>query len=208
MQLNTWSRRGVLLCGVVLLSLAPALAHLPRASKPEGVYTLDETASDNVDAAIKVAVKETPFYARGRVASELKKNTRPYRRVEIHYARTEVSISTDQWEALKTSADGTAVHWTRGDGEKFEVVTVWEGEDLKQTFTGEKGQRVNTYSLGADGKTLTVQVRVTAKNRWLKQALTYKLLYKSSPDATPHATPPPVGGRKPPRQNKPRHRKG
>jgi hypothetical protein len=67
-----------------------------------------------------------------------------------------VRVATDQWPEIETPADGSPVVVTRpADREKFSVSTAWEGAKLKQTFTGQEGRQVNTYSLNADGKTLT-----------------------------------------------------
>ncbi|HJQ34450.1 MAG TPA: hypothetical protein VJ866_19880 [Pyrinomonadaceae bacterium] len=201
MKANALSRRAASLCCAALLSLcaAPlslggARAHTPSAPKPEGRYALDEAASDNVEAAIKEAVKHVVFYARSAVAAGLRKSTRPYRWIEIHDAEAEVSFSTDQWGAIKTTPDGKPVDWARADGEKFKVSTVWEGSDLKQTFEGKNGRRVSTYSLDADGKTLTMSVNITSG--WLKQPLTYRLIYRGGPCAPPPAQPTPASGKR------------
>jgi hypothetical protein len=180
MRLNATLRFISRLCAIALLSLGPASAQTPQAPQLQGSYTFDATASDDINAAIKVATKQTPFYAKSKVISELKKNTRPSQRIEIHYTQTEMSISTDQWGTIKTLTDGTIANWTRGDGEKYKVSTVWECGGLKQTFKGNKGQRINTYTLSADGKTLTIQISITSPP-WLKQPLMYKLTYRLIP---------------------------
>lgn len=189
MKVNSSPSRAALMCGVMLISLGTVNAHPPQAPKPQGTYTLNEAASDDVEAAIKQAVKDVRFLARGRVADELRKNTRPYRRIEIRHTGAEISVSTDQWDAIKTAPGGTPVDWTRKDGKKFKVSAAWEGSDLKQTFVGKDGQRVNTYSLAADGKTLTLRVTVTSG--WLNQPLTYRLLYSGGTDAPPRPAPAP-----------------
>lgn len=190
MKVNSSTSRAALICGVMLISLGTVNAHAPQAPKPQGTYTLNEAASDDVEAAIKQAVKDVSRLARGRVADELRKNTRPYRRIEIRHAGAEVSVSTDQWDAIKTAPGGAPVDWTRKDKKKFKVSTAWEGSDLKQTFVGADGQRVNTYSLATDGKTLTLRVTVTSG--WLKQPLTYSLLYSGGADAPPPPSPRPA----------------
>jgi hypothetical protein len=105
---------------------------------------------------------------------------------------------------IRTPADGKAVAWTRPeDAEKFSVSTVWEGAKLKQTFTGEDGRRVNTYSLQADGKTLTMQVEVTStrlKSLLLKYQLAYKRTTAARPDVHPNPPRSDVRHRKTPRR--------
>ena len=60
---------------------------------------------------------------------------------------------------------------------ELKVSTVWESGKLKRTFKEEAGERINTYIISADGKTLTMQVSVTSAQL---RPLTYKLVYQRS----------------------------
>jgi hypothetical protein len=47
---------------------------------------------------------------------------------------------------------------------------------LAQTFTSGEGRRVNDYTLSADGRTLTMEVKETSPQ--LPQSITYKQVYR------------------------------
>jgi hypothetical protein len=148
----------------------------------EGDYVLDDpAANDTIKKAIDAAVKGMGWPKQGIARGRLEKtNLPPYQRIVIRVGVhiTDVSITTDKRAPIVTPPDGTPTDWTREDKEKFEVSTILPIDvgPLKQTFKSKDGQRVNTYSISVDGKTLTVQVVVTSSH--LKQPLTYKLIYK------------------------------
>lgn len=165
----------LLLCASTL----SAISSTAQTPKPQGTYALDDaTASADVAKAINEAVKPLNYFVKGLAKKRLAKDNHPYQRIEISFNGTEVRVATDQWPEIKTPADGRPVVVTRpADREKFSVSTVWEGAKLKQTFTGQEGREVNTYSLNADGKVLTVQVEVTSKSL-TNLLLKYQLVYK------------------------------
>lgn len=168
-----------LLCGSTLLSLSSSYAQTPQTPQLQGTYTLDAAASDNVRKAIEITVRGMRWPRQGFARNRLQKtNLPPYQRVVIQLepSITGVSITTDKRAPIRTSADGTPIDWTREDKEKFKVSTVLKCGPLEQTFKSEDGQRVNTYSISADGKTLIIHVSVTSDR--LPRPLTYKLVYK------------------------------
>lgn len=178
MRLNAATLYIMLLCSILLLSLSSVSAQKPKPPSLQGTYTLNTAASDDVDKAIEATVKGM-FFGKSRARNRLREtNLPPYQRIVISYTEAEVSITTDQRPPLRTPINGTPVDWTREDGEKIKVSTVWESGKLKRTFKAEEGQRVNTYSISEDGKTLTMQVNVTSPR--LPRPLTYKLVYQRS----------------------------
>lgn len=168
-----------LLCGGSLLPLGSSHARTPQTPQLQGTYTLDAAASDDVRKAIDIAVRGMGWPKEGFARSRLEKtNLPPYQRVVIQLEPgvTGVSITTDKRAPIRTSADGTPIDWTREDKEKFKVSTVLKTGPLVQTFKSKDGQRVNTYSISADGKTLVLNVSVTSDK--LPRPLTYRLVYK------------------------------
>ena len=144
----------------------------------QGSYVLidPEAAGATVNQAIETSVKSMSFLTRGLARDYLKKTNVPYQKIVISYTQEEVSITTDHRAPIRTSVNGTHIDWTREDGEKFEVSTVWEGEKLRQTFQGKNGRRVNAYSIATGSKTLTMQVKITSTR--LRQPLEYQLSYQ------------------------------
>lgn len=177
MRLNAVKLYIMLPCSLVLLALISVSVKAQTPSL-QGTYTLDTAASDDVDKAIDAAVKEVSFLVRGTARSRLRKINVSYKRISISLTETDVSIAVDQLQPLRTPLNGAPVDWTREDGDKLKVSTVWEGVKLKRTFKADGGERINTYSLSADGKTLTMHVSVTSTH--FKQPLTYKLVYQRS----------------------------
>jgi hypothetical protein len=175
MRLNAVALYIMLPCSMVLLA-PTSVSVKPQTPSLQGTYTLDAAASDDVDKAIDAAVKELSVLTRATARSRLRKINVSYKQISISYTEAEVSIATDQRQPLRTPVNGAPVDWTREDGEKLKVSTVWDSGKLKRTFKAEAGQRINTYIISADGKTLTMQVSVTSTH--LPQPLTYKLVYQ------------------------------
>ncbi len=168
-------QRFIPLLAVLALMLLPAIA---SAQSLAGTYTFNRQASDNVNAAIDQAVRRMNFVTRPIARGRLRGTNQPYRRIVIAHTQTSVSITTDDRAAITSPSNGTPVKWRREDGETLDVSTEWENGKLEQTFKADDGQRVNTYSLSADGRTLTMAVTITSGK--LPQPLRYKLLYDRS----------------------------
>jgi len=165
---------------VIALSLAMAMAVVPslagaQESSMRGTYTLNRQASDNVATAINTAVARMNFVTRPIARGRLTRTNQPYNRVVVDYTQNQVTLTFDQRAAISSPANGTPIKWRRADGEVLDVSTEWENGVLEQTFKAEDGQRVNSFSLSEDGRTLTLRVTVTSPR--LPQPLTYRLVY-------------------------------
>lgn len=161
---------------LALSAAAPALAQ-QAAQTPslDGTYTLNTTASEDVNRAIEQAVARMNFITRPIARGRLKRTNQPYQRILIQHTQGQVSITTDQRAPIRTPANGTPIKWRREDGEMFDVSTEWENGSLEQTFAAEDGRRVNSFSVSPDGRTLTMEVTVTSPR--LSQPLRYRLVY-------------------------------
>jgi hypothetical protein len=161
----------------VALPLVPAPAHAQQAQASAfvGTYTLNQRASDNVERAINEAGSHVMFLIRGIARSRMRSTNVAYHRVTIAEPGNEFTIQYDQRAPIHTPANGTAVQWTREDGEKMQVSTRVADGKLVQTFIPPDGRRVNTYTLSNDNKTLTMEVVVTSPK--LPQPLHYRLVF-------------------------------
>ncbi|HXD32778.1 MAG TPA: hypothetical protein VN643_16765 [Pyrinomonadaceae bacterium] len=196
MKFKTSTSCLALLCGSLLLFLSSTSAQKQKSSTPkpksapsqtptptpppsvQGSFALVNatTASDTVKKAIEEAVKPLKFSVRVPARYYLKKtNIPPYQKIVISCSQAGVSITTDKRAPIRTSSTGSTSDWTREDGENFKVSTVCEYGKLRQVFQGSNGQRVNTYSIADDDKTLTMQVTITSEK--LQQPLKYQLSY-------------------------------
>jgi hypothetical protein len=165
-----------------LLALTAALA-LPAASYAQesslrGTWTINRQASDNVPQAINTAVARMSFITRPIARGRLTRTNPVYNRVVVNYTPTHVTTTFDTRRPIESPANGQPVQWTREDGEKFNLSTSWEAGRLVQTFRAEDGSRTNTYSVSADGSTLTMNVVIRSPKR--PQPLTYKLVYNKA----------------------------
>ncbi|HYE57640.1 MAG TPA: hypothetical protein VD948_04005 [Rhodothermales bacterium] len=156
-----------------------ALTSAAASAQPTGLrgtFVLNRSASADVNAAVERAVAPLNVVVRQIARPRLRRTNQPYGRIVLDWSPTEVSITTDARAAIRTSPVGTAIRWRRPeDGEWLNVSTVWQGDRLQQTFAAEDGQRVNLYTLGPDGRTLTLDVTVTSPR--LARPLTYRLVY-------------------------------
>jgi hypothetical protein len=156
-----------------LLTLCPAAAAQETALR--GTFVINRQASDDVNRAIDAAVARMSFVTKPTMRGRLRKTNQAYGRVAIGYDQRTVSITFDQRRPMESPANSTPVKWTREDGDKFDLSTEWEGENLEQTLKGEQETRTNTFTVSADGRTLTLGVVVSSPR--LPKPLTYRLVY-------------------------------
>jgi hypothetical protein len=163
----------------LLLALAALALPLGAASAQEssmrGTFVIDRAHSDDVNRAIETAVSRMNFVTRPIARGRLRRTNAVYQRVVINYTPEQVSTVFDHRHAVESPANGQPVKWTREDGEKFDLSTEWQGGRLVQTFRAEDGSRTNTYTVSADGRTLTMHV--TLRSPRLSAPLEYNLVF-------------------------------
>jgi hypothetical protein len=164
----------VLLCSATFLGSSTLAA--AQESSLDGTYILDETDSDNINAAIETAVETLDFVRRDIARGRLEKLNPAYRKVAITSSPNEISVTVDNQPPLRASAKGEPVAWVGPDGGKVNASMQLAGRHLAQTFTSAAGRRVNDYTLSPDGRTLTMQVTETSPR--LSQTITYKQVYR------------------------------
>ena len=165
---------------IVLFALALVAAPVARIQAQgmplQGTFVYSAEGSDNLEQAIQQATARMNFVTRPIARSRLKKTNDTYDKVVISQTGSQVSIAFDARPPVVTPANGSAVRWTRDDGEVFDVTTSGGNGTLQQTFKAEDGQRVNVFTLAPDGNTLTMNVTITSPR--LPKPLTYKLRYR------------------------------
>jgi len=153
------------------------VAHADAQAAPfTGTYTLDAERSDNVDQAINQAISRMNIATRQIARPRLRRTNQPYQRVTFAQSGQQMSITTDQRAPITTPVSGSAVKWTREDGETLDVSTRVDGRRLRQVFAAEDGRRENVWTASEDGRTMTLNVTVTSGR--LPQPLTYQLVYR------------------------------
>jgi hypothetical protein len=159
-----------------LIAVSGIVAAAPPAM--QATYALDRAASDDVHRAIEATIEDMSSLRKPFARLRLRALNQPPQRIDVNATGSEVTITTDGRDEIRTPIDGQPVPWKRDDGEEFTIRTAWRERTLTRTFTAEDGERVNTYDFGADGSTLTMRVVLTSPQ--LPQPLTYTLVYRRS----------------------------
>jgi hypothetical protein len=165
--------------GLLLAVLAAHVAHAaPSGPDMQGTFVLDPNASDNVHRAIDALVAQMGGL-RGPIARMRPRDVnQPPQRIEVAYTATDVSITTDGQDTIRTPFDDQPVKWKASDGEEFTIRTVWDDRTMRRVFVADDGQRANTYVFSPDGATLRMSVVLTSPQ--LPGPLEYTLVYKRS----------------------------
>jgi hypothetical protein len=148
-------------------------------SSLDGTYVLDQNESDNINDVIEDAVGKLNFVTRDIARERLKKLNPAYRHIAISSPPNEISVSADNQPPLRTPANGAPVAWIAPDGRKVNASMQLVGERLAQKFTSADGRRVNNFTLGPDGRTLTLHVTETSPQ--LPETITYRQVYRRAP---------------------------
>jgi len=163
----------------VILTFALALPLLAQAADAPiagtFVYTGGEAQKQSQQKAIEEGTKGMFPIAIPIARGEISKRNQVATRLQIAVA--ENRVSTNEGGAPATSpADGTAIDFVSNKGEKVKLRQKLEGRSLDQSFATKRGTRQNVYVIGADDKTLTLQVNISSPQ--LPRVISYTLTYK------------------------------
>jgi hypothetical protein len=158
----------------VLAGLSLAAAPLPGG--PEGTFALDRAASDDVNRAIERTAAEFNFLLRPFARSRLRKANPVPKEIRIVYSPAEVSVQLERYPAIAAPRDGRTIRWTRDDGAVFDLTATTEAGVLRQTFRGEEGERTSVYRILPDGRSLSMQVKISSPR--LPKPLAYTLVFR------------------------------
>jgi len=159
-------------CTVFLLAQSAAAQAL------QGTYVNATQPDDTIDRAIEAAVAKMNFIKRPIARGRLARTNPLYGRIEISQSAAEIRVRFDDGNPVVMPLDGASIKWTRADGEVFDVSANLQESQLIQTFKAGDGQRVNHFSLGPDGSTLTLQVTLSSPQ--LPEPVKYTLTYRRS----------------------------
>lgn len=157
-------------CGLIAASSA-----LGQDDPIAGVYVLAEGDEGAIETAIDAAVEKMNFIKRPIARGRLKKTNPVYRRIAITRSEGYVELQFDDRAAVRMPNDGSAIKWTREDGEVFDVSATWQDNSLVQTFKAGDGQRVNAFHLD-DKDRLALDVTVSSPQ--LPAPVKYTLVYR------------------------------
>jgi hypothetical protein len=156
---------------LLILCTAPLLAADPV---PFGGWTL--AAAPDLRQVIAAATAPLNFLVRPIARSRLAKTNEAYRTLTLVRGERTFSVQFDQRPALVMPADGSAVAWTREDGETFRIAARMEQDALVQTFQAADGTRTNVFRPDPATGGLSLAVRITSPR--LPAPLVYTLDYR------------------------------
>ena len=176
-------QRIALVFALALLALPAAGAQAQQSSQIRGTWTLNRQQSDDINAKINTAVARMNVVVRQIARPRLRNTNVAYPQLVISYDQQNIRVDMQGRPSVSSPANGQPVLWQRETGRTcpqirgdcVQVTTEWENGRLEQTFRAEDGQRVNLYTVSADGNTLTMNVTVTSPR--LPNPLTYRLVY-------------------------------
>jgi hypothetical protein len=185
MKFNT-SRQCFSLLGCLLLLAGSALAQAPEKPDLQGIYVLETvTPCKAIREKIESAVKGMPKDKDKARELLIDGNLPAPRLIKISYTLREATISSLPSGPMTTPLDGKYVK-ARRESKYIEIRTKWKNCkpgskdcELERTFRNKIGQRINAYSLRADGK-LVMQVTAEARSKIKRQfggSVKYELVY-------------------------------
>jgi hypothetical protein len=169
-------RLWIMIAALLVLTIVRVAGAAPAPASVEGTYVLDPGASDDVLKAIDGVVAEMSSLKAPFARRRLRELNQPPRRIDVASTASDVSITTDERDTIRTPADGRPVQWTRDDGETFTIRSVWDARTLKRVFVADDGERANSYAFSPDGAMLRMSVVLTSPQ--LPGPLAYTLVYR------------------------------
>ncbi|HEU0300926.1 MAG TPA: hypothetical protein VFR37_15800 [Longimicrobium sp.] len=175
-------QRIALLLALALFALVPVAARA-QVSQLRGTWTLNRSASDDLNAKINTAVAPLNVVVRQIARPRLRSTNTAYPQLVISQDGGNLRVDMQGRPSVTTPVGGSPVLWHRERGgtcpqmrgDCLQVTAVWRDGGLHQTFRAEDGQRVNVYTLSDNGNTMTMSVTVTSPR--LPQPFTYRLVY-------------------------------
>ncbi len=162
----------MLVCGLFPLSQAAA-----QMAKLQGSYLLDDpSALPKIKKAVNQVADQMGFFAASIARDRLMEANKPAQKLVITVSGNEVTTQFDNDQAIRTTADGSTVDWTRDNGEKVRVTTTWQGTTLTRAVSSKEATRTVSFSLDPSGNVLALGVQITSEH--LPQPLIYQLTYQ------------------------------
>jgi hypothetical protein len=138
-----------------------------------GRWTLDVSASDDINKAIEAATRDMNFIKKPIARKRLRATNPVTPRLVIRMVGDSVDITGDNVTPLRAKADGQPMTW-RFKGEDLKVITTFEAGVLTNRFIAEDGERINSYRLRTDD-TLEQHVRLSSPQ--LKRPVEYTRVF-------------------------------
>jgi hypothetical protein len=131
-----------------------------------------------IEAALEKATEDMFPGIRGIARNRLAESNFAIAKIEIQSQGSFVKINQVGFRSVTAPSNGVAIPYRSKQGDKTKVSHKMVGGKLVQRLVTGEGGRENSYSLSADGSTMTLSVRIWSKR--LTRDVKYKLTYKRS----------------------------
>lgn len=177
MKVGTSRAFGLFLILGASLALAPSMVH---AGSLDGTYVIKDArkARTSMDAAIERTVADVNRFVRGKARKALKSKQRLCGRLSLAAGSQTTTVTCDTTGRSASSPSSGARKKIQRDGKTAYLSHKVSGNRVVQTIKSDKGTRKATYSLSADGETLTVSFVLESEK--LDTPLRYTLVYVRS----------------------------
>lgn len=164
------------LLSICALVLGAAPARSEQAAL-QGVYAIDNDASDNIKDAIERDTANMNFAIRPLARSRIAQTNPRYERITLSSNATTVSVQFDASKPIEMPLDGRVVPSVDEDGKTYEVSAQLSATQLVMRIKSKDGgERVNTFVFEPNGKALKLSVRLLSTA--LPTPVSYALAYR------------------------------
>ncbi|UJR84905.1 hypothetical protein [Sandaracinus amylolyticus] len=136
----------------------------------------DDQARQRIERAIETATDGMPPIADGMAASRLRERTPIIERVVITSTPQRIRVHLDERRYETAPGHPEAAPTASTSEDTVRVVHHFREGALEQVFTTDRGRRWNTFTLGEDGRTMTLNVVVQSSS--LPAQLRFTLPYR------------------------------
>ena len=151
--------RRTLLFALVVLVIIP-VAGFAVPNKPMTFQATKSQAQNEkvIKKGIEGAVSGMSFITRPIARSKLTKSNIAFKSIGIKIKGKTVSIQHDSRKTVDSPQDGSAVQWTREDGETFTVTQKVSDKNIVQVFKSADGKKTLKYDFNDDFSSMKVHV--------------------------------------------------
>jgi hypothetical protein len=161
----------------VLLGILSPVSAWSQVANLAGKYNLDDPAAmQKIRKAVDKVADRMGFLIAPIAHDRLMDANQPAQQIVISMAGNEVTVQFDQDQPITGPADGSTIDWTRDDGEKVRVTTVWHGATLQRAVAGKQATRTVRFTLDGSGQILSVEIQIVSSR--LPLPVAYQLAYR------------------------------
>lgn len=161
-----------------LVALLLAAAGMASALEPKdfaGQWNLDPSRTENLEKAVDRALEPENFFTRMVARKRILRVARSPRTMNISQVGEGILVTTESHAPPPVVPGGAPVIWMRPKGSPVKIRMEMDGNRLVQVFETDAGNRLQRFSVSADGKQLSVDVEVSSPR--LQRKVGYRVAF-------------------------------